>query len=157
MRLKHLLPILFLAAACSKKEPPAPPPPPPPPPVAAPAPAPVPPPVVFAVKSVTLGKAVGADKKVTEAAESFGVKDAIYASVETVGSADKAKLEAKWTFAGAKGPVSVNESSLDLTGLSGPTVNEFHITKKTSWPKGTYQVEILLDGASAMKKEFTVK
>lgn len=156
MRIKYLLPLLLISVAC-KKEPPAPPPPPPPPPVAAPAPAPVPPPVVFSVKSVTLGKALGADKKVTEASDAFGVKDAIYASVETVGSADKAKLEAKWTFTGAKGPVSVNESTLDLTGLRGPTVNEFHITKKTSWPKGAYQVEILLNGASAVKKDFTVK
>jgi len=156
MRVKYLLPFLLFSFAC-KKEPPPPPPPPPPPAAPAPAPAPVPPPVVFSVKSVTLGKALGADKKVTEAADAFGVKDTIYASVETVGSADKAKLEAKWTFTGTKGPVSVNENALELTGLSGPTVNEFHISKKTPWPKGAYQAEILLDGASAMKKEFTVK
>jgi len=139
------LPLLLLPLACGKKEVPPPPPP------------PAPAPVVFAVKAVTLGKAIGADKKIVEATDTFGVKDAIYASVETVGAADRAKLEAKWTFTGAKGPVSVNDNSMELVNLAGPAVNEFHITKKTPWPKGAYQVEILLNGASAMKKDFAVK
>jgi len=142
-----LLPFLLLPLACGKKEVP----PPAPPPPSAPAP------VVFAVKTVTLGKALAADRRIAEATDHFGTRDPIYASVETVGAADRAKLEARWTFTGAKGPVSVNDNSMELVNLAGPTVNEFHITKKTPWPKGAYQVEILLNGASAMKKDFAVK
>ncbi|HOD34180.1 MAG: hypothetical protein BWY56_00215 [Acidobacteria bacterium ADurb.Bin340] len=148
MRTLVLLPLLLAPLACGKKEAPQPPP---------PAPMPAPAPVVFAVSSVTLGKALGSDKKIVEATSTFGVKDTIYASVETVGTADKARLEAKWTFTGSKGPVSVNDNSMELVNLAGPSVNEFHITKKTDWPKGAYQVEILLNGASAMKKDFTVQ
>ena len=52
------------------------------------APAPVPPPVMagVAVGSITLGKAIDAGKKVSQAADSFATKDTIYASVDTTGS-----------------------------------------------------------------------
>jgi hypothetical protein len=136
---------MLLTFACGKKESP----PPPPSPALAP--------VVFSLKTVTLGKALGADKKIVQAMDTFGVQDTIYASVETEGTADKATVEAKWTFNGAKGPVEINRNAMNLVRLMGPSVNEFHISKMTDWPRGAYQVEIILDGASAMKKDFTVK
>ena len=66
---------------------------------AAPAPAPVPPPplVGVTVGTVSLGNAIGADKKVTQASEAFGKKDTIYASVDTTG-AGTATLKARWTY-----------------------------------------------------------
>src|SRR6478672_5483581 len=58
-----------------------------------------PPPVVaFKVDSMDLGKAVGTDQKITEAATTFAPKDTIYVSVATEGSSPAAKLKAKWTF-----------------------------------------------------------
>ena len=150
MRLKPLLPLplLIAALACGKKEAPAPP---PAPAAATPAPAPL------SVSSIKLANAIGADKKIGEGSDSFGVKDTIYVSIQTDGSAASAKLEAKWTFAGSKGPVPVHEDNMDLVNVTAPTTNEFHITKKTPWPAGAYQVEILLDGASAGKKDFTIR
>jgi len=150
MRVKTLLPLPLLVAAlaCGKKEAPAPP---PAPVAAAPAPAPI------SVSSIKLANAIGADKKIAEGSDSFGVKDTIYASIQTDGAAASAKLEAKWTFTGSKGPVPVHDDSMDLVNVAAPTTNEFHITKKTPWPKGNYQVEILLNGASAGAKAFTVK
>ena len=75
-------------------------------------------------------KALGSDKKIVEATTP-SASGHIYASVETVGTADKARLEAKWTFTGS-GPVSVNV--IHGTGEPrGPSVNEFHITKKTDY------------------------
>ena len=150
MRVKTLLPLPLLVAAlaCGKKEAPAPP---PAPAAAAPAPAPI------SVKTITLGSAIGADKKIAAGSDSFGVKDTIYASIETGGAAASAKLEAKWTFTGSKGPDPVHDDSMDLMNVTAATTNEFHISKKTPWPKGAYQVEILLNGASAGKKDFSVK
>ena len=148
MRVKTLLPLplLIAALACGKKEAPA-----PPPAAAAPAPAPI------SVSGIKLANAIGADKKIAAGADSFGVKDTIYASIETGGAAASAKLEAKWTFTGSKGPVPVHDDSMDLMNVTAATTNEFHISKKTPWPKGAYQVEILLNGASAGKKDFSVK
>ena len=144
-------------AACGKKEPPAPP---PPPPAAAPAPAPTtappPAPVGVSVSTVTLGKAVGADKKVNAATDTFAAKDTIYASVDTTGTGT-AKLAAKWTFTTKDGKtVPVKEDAATITP-TGPATSEFHISKPDGWPVGTYQVEISVDGKSAGTKSFTVK
>lgn len=150
--------LAFLAGlslvGCSKAAPPPAPPPPaaplPPPPPAPPAPAPA------AVGSVSLGKSVGPDKKISTPAETFGPKDAIYASVETTGVGKAVRLKAKWTFTDKKGksfPVNEEVQTLDL---DGPATHEFHITKKTPWPKGTYEVEVFLNDTSAAKKGFAI-
>lgn len=146
------IPLLALAIGC-KKEPP----PPPPTPVPVPTAVPTPAPVVFGVRGITLGKSVGADKRIAEATDTFGPKDKIFAVVETDGAAAAAKLEAKWTFAGAKGAVPVHSGSMDLVNLTGPAQHEFHIEKKTAWPKGAYAVEVFLNGASAGKKDFKIQ
>ncbi len=66
-------------------------------PTSTPAPVPSPPTAGVTVLTITLGNAIGADKKVTQAADSFGKKDTIYASVNTTG-AGTATLKAKWTY-----------------------------------------------------------
>jgi len=129
-----LLPVLLMGGqACKKEEPP------PPPPVTAPAttlPAPV------TVASVTLGNAIGADKKVSAPLETLGVKDTIYASVETTGTGH-AKLRALWTFVKGDKTAKVDETTIEFDS-AGPAVNEFHIAKPSGWPKGDYKAEIFL-------------
>jgi hypothetical protein len=143
-------------AACGKREQPAPPPPPPAPaPMPAPAPAPPPAPVGVNVSMVTLGKAVGAAKKVAAATDMFAKGDTIHASVDTTG-AGTAKLAAKWTFTKDGKTVVVKEDSATITP-TGPATTEFHISKPDGWPAGTYQVEISIDGKPAGTKSFTVK
>ena len=153
MKNRLALPALVLAAAvslaaCGKKEPP------PPPPTPVPAPTAVPTPVPFKVAAVDLGKSIGDDKKIKEAATTFGPKDTIFAVVSTEGVAAKATIKARWTF-GAKGTL-VNEEGRDIAP-TGPTVTEFHIAKPSGWPVGTYKLEVSADGAVAATKDFEVK
>ncbi len=153
MKNRFVLPALVLIAAvslgaCAKKEPP------PPPPTPIPAPTAVPTPVPFKVTSVDLGKSIGEDKKIKDAAALFGPKDTIYAGVSSEGASAKATLKARWTF-GAKNQL-VNEESRDIAP-TGPAVTEFHIAKPSGWPVGKYKLEVSADGAVAATKEFDVK
>ena len=132
--------------ACAKKEPP----PPPPTPVPTVAPTPVP----FRVTTVDLGKSIGDDKKIKEAATTFGPKDTMYASIASEGVAPKVTLKARWTY-GEKGQL-VNEETRDLAP-TGAAVTEFHIAKPSGWPAGKYKVEVSADGNLAMSKEFEVR
>ena len=135
---------LLSGVACKKNEPP-----PAPPPAAEPAPPPPPPPAPppVAVQTVTLGKTIGADKKVAAPAETFGVKDTIYASIETSG-VGHAKVRALWTFVKGEKTAKVDESLLEFEATA-PATNEFHISKPSGWPKGDYKVEIFLGDATA--------
>lgn len=148
------LALVAVGLAACKKEPP----PPPPPPPAAPKPAPAPPPapVAFAVSSATLGSAIGPDKKVTTTTESFGKKDTIYVSLETVG-AGKGTIKGKFTFTTKDGKtVPVKEEVLNVEA-TGPATHELHISKPDGWPVGDYQVEVLQDDKVVQTKKFSVK
>jgi Flp pilus assembly protein CpaB len=136
---------LALGAGCKKQQPP---------------PAAPPPPVnperaVVGVKvtDVQLGKALGADKRVTEPLTSFAPKDTVFASVVTEGSATAAELTARWTFQDGQ---LINETKRSIAP-GAKEVTEFSIQKPDGWPPGTYKVEILLDGKPADSKSFTVQ
>ena len=141
---------LILTTACGKKE--------------APAPAEAPPvtvappaPVVFAVASIDLGKTIDASQKIVAMTTTFGGRDTIYASVSTVGAGTNAIVGAKWTFVSTAGKeILVNETSQTISP-TGPVATEFHISKASAWPKGSYKVEITLNGTSAGVKDFTIQ
>ena len=135
---------VFLGA-CSKE--------PPPPPTPAPA-TPAPTPTPFKVTSVDLGTSIAEDKRIKDAATTFGSRDTIYAAISTEGVAAKATLKARWTF-GPKGTL-VNEETRDIAP-TGPAVTEFHITKPSGWPAGKYSLEVSVDGSPVATKEFDVQ
>jgi hypothetical protein len=142
---------VVVLVACGKKEPPVAP---APAPAPVPAPAPAPAQVGVTVSSVTLGRAVGADKKVTASTETFAKGDTIYASVDTSGSGS-ATLSARWTYSKDGKTVPVKEDTATISA-TGPATTEFHISKPDGWPVGTYQVEVATDGKTAVGRSFKV-
>ena len=106
------------------------------------------------VTDVSTGKGLTADKNLVTATSDFGVCDTIYVVVKTEGAATSAKLDAKWTYNGKQ---TVNESTQNIAPTGPEARNEFHIQKASAWPKGAYKVEVMLDGASAGSKDFTIK
>ena len=105
-----------------------------------------------AVSSVNLGRAVGADKRVTGETTRFGRNDTIYASVSTDGTGS-GTLTARWTY--QDGQV-VDESTQPISA-TGPSVTEFHVSKPSGWPAGNYRVEVSLNGSPAQAKDFSVQ
>ncbi len=148
MRRTTILTLVALTAACGSK--PAPPPP-PPVAVATPVPTPAPP----SVASVTLGNAIGSDKVVTAASETFATKDVIYASVATAG-VGHVKLRALWSFVKGDQTAKVNETTMEFDS-TGPATNEFHVENAKGWPKGDYRVDIFLGDAEAPATTKTFK
>jgi len=106
------------------------------------------------VTDVSLGKSIGADKKVQAATDVFAPKDTIFAVVSTNGTAPSAVIHAKWTF--QDGQVVKDDSR--TIAVTGPAVTEFSIQKPDGWPKGNYKVEISVDaGAPVTTKSFRVE
>jgi hypothetical protein len=105
------------------------------------------------VTDVSLGRAIGADKAVSDSTEKFRPSDTIYASVATDGTAPSATLRAKWTFEDGQ---TVEESSRTIAP-SGRERTEFHIAKPSGWPAGKYKVEVFLNDQSTSTKTFEVE
>ena len=103
------------------------------------------------VVDVTLGRAVGADKRITSPAATFGPADVVYASVVTEGDARRATVLARWTRDGA-----VLEETPQEIAPKGTTVSEFHVFNPSGWTPGEYRVEILLDGQVMADRSFRV-
>jgi hypothetical protein len=106
------------------------------------------------VSDIQVGKGVGTDKKVADQTTSFGVRDTMYVAVITNGAAKDAKLTTKWTYNGTQ---VVEETSQTISPTGGETATEFHVDKKSAWPKGKYKVEVILNGLSAGTKDLEVK
>jgi hypothetical protein len=138
--------------ACKRQEA-APPPPAAPPAVQAPAPTAAPAPAPFRVTGVTVGNAVGADKRVTTPSSVLAVTDTIYASVATDGTDEAVKLTARWLY---EGDTLVKEESIDIAS-AGPEVTAFQVSKPDGWPTGKYKVEIHKDGVPTATQEFEVR
>jgi len=134
---------LAIVSGCERSETP-------PPAPAQPAPAATPAP--FAVKGVSLGSSIGADKRVGSPMSTFAKGDTIYASVATEGASPSVTLAARWTYEGAQ---VVNESSQTIAP-AGPAATEFHIAKPDGWPPGKYRVEISANGVAVGSQEFSV-
>jgi hypothetical protein len=116
-------------------------------PTAVPAPA-------IQVTDVSLGKSIGADKKVQTPTDTFAPKDTIFASVSTDGTAPAAVIHAKWTYQEAQ----IVKDDSRTVALAGPAVTEFSIQKPDGWPKGNYKVEIMVEGGPpATTKTFRVE
>ena len=148
-----MIAVIALGIAGCKKEAP-----PPPPPAPVPAPkveAPAPAAAAVSIGTITLGKTIGADKKVTAAMDTFAKGDTIYAAVETAGSGN-ATIKAKWTFHKGEKTADVSEAT-ETIAATGPAVSAFHVSKPSGWPPGDYRVEIFLGDKSAGMKKFTVK
>jgi hypothetical protein len=143
--LAFLLPMA--GVACTKSEPSPTPPPETLPPTTQPA--------AVGVGPITLGNAIGADKRVTVPSEAFGVKDTIYASVESSWTG-QAKLRALWSFVKGEQTTKVDEATIELDAR-GPAVNEFHISKRSGWPKGDYRIEVFLNDAPSPAATKTFK
>ena len=106
------------------------------------------------VTDVSLGKSIGADKKVQTPTDRFAPRDTVFASVSTDGTAPAAVIHAKWTFQDGQ---TVKDDSRTVA-FTGPAVTEFSIQKPDGWPKGTYKVEISVDGGAApTSKTFRVE
>jgi pyruvate/2-oxoglutarate dehydrogenase complex dihydrolipoamide acyltransferase (E2) component len=109
------------------------------------------------VGAVTLGNAVGADKKVSKAKNAFAPSDkTIYASVATDGTTAGATLNAKWTYQDGETTTTVSDISQSIS-TEGPAVTTFKIQNPNEWPEGKYKVTISLNGQAVGNEAFDVK
>ena len=105
------------------------------------------------VTDVTLGRAIGGDKAITDRTDSFKPNDTIYASITTDGSASNTRLRARWTFEDGQ----VVDESIQTIAPNIRERTEFHIAKPDGLPAGMYKLQVFLNDQEAQTKDFEVK
>jgi hypothetical protein len=111
-------------------------------------------PVTSAVRvtDVDLGLGLGTDKRVMDKTDSFSPSETVYVSVRTEGASPSATLKARWTFQTGQ---LVQESSQTIAP-TGTAMTAFHVSNPAGWPKGSYKVEVFLNGTSVETESFKV-
>jgi hypothetical protein len=104
------------------------------------------------VSDIQLGRAVGLDKRISDPADAFSADETIYVSVATEGAAGHARLTARWMHGGRV----LAEASQGIESR-GAAVSEFNVWKPNGWPRGEYEVQILVDGVPAGARRFPVR
>lgn len=105
------------------------------------------------VETISIGRAVGEDRRVTDETTTFRPTDTIYLSFQLDGAGETAKLAAEWIH--EDGRVVAKNSR--TSKINGPTVFEFHASQPRGWPAGNYEAVITLDGREIHRRTFTVQ
>ncbi|HMG71646.1 MAG TPA: hypothetical protein VK544_11070 [Gemmatimonadaceae bacterium] len=108
------------------------------------------------VSDIQLGKAVGADRRITEPTTTFGIRDTIHVSVITEGAAKNAAIDVQLFYSRPReggNPVSVQT----IRSFTGTSATDVQLSQARPWSPGPFKVEVSLNGASAGTREFEVK
>ena len=107
----------------------------------------------LAVTDVRLGKAIDAERRVTNETDDFKPGDTIYASVLTSGAGSGATLLARWTFEDGQ----LVDSTSQSISPTADAATEFHISRPGGFPPGKYKLTVLLNGSEVRTKDFEVE
>lgn len=102
------------------------------------------------VTAVQLGRSLNTDHSVGAHTTRFAPEDTIYVAVLTDGPG-KATIVARWLYAGRL----VSEDPKDVS-YTREAATEFHIQNSAGFPKGDYEVEILVNGERWGARPFKV-
>lgn len=109
----------------------------------------------FAIQSLTLGDAIGADHRISQPGNRFSASDkTLYASVASTGSSSEVSLTATWRYLEGRGHL-IREVSQSIA-TDGPAVTTFELHNPDLWPEGHYRVDIALDGKPAASQHFEI-
>jgi hypothetical protein len=107
----------------------------------------------FRIAGLLLGTGVDGDNVVTTDRETFAPKDAIHATVLTVGKHPGLHLQATW--------VAPDGSTIARTDQpiapEGPSATTFHISNPDGWPVGGYELRLAINGHPLQGRKFEVK
>src|SRR5262249_13129498 len=102
---------------------------------------------------VDLGAAVTTEKTIAKPQKTFAATDTVYVIVRTEGTADFAGLTVHW-----KDPIeAVTLVAQQTLRPIGPAATEFHYASPRGLAKGTWTVEVLLEGTLVETRKFDVK
>jgi hypothetical protein len=103
------------------------------------------------IEEVHLGRAVGADMRITDEINDFILGDSVYVSVRLEGTANAASVTARWM---TEGDSLVHEETKTISS-AGEQWAWFSLGTE-SLPEGDYELKLLVNGDEDEEREFTI-
>ena len=103
------------------------------------------------IEEVHLGRAVGADMRITDEVDDFAIGDSVYVSVKLEGTANAASLTARWT---TESDSLIHEETKTVSS-SGEQWAWFSIAT-ANLPEGDYELKLMVNGDEDEEKEFSL-
>ena len=105
------------------------------------------------IADVKVGKAVDADKKITDETDDFLPHDTVFVSVHTTGAGNGAAIGTRFNFEDGKVVSDKNETISPTTDA----YTQFKLAKASGLKLGKYTLHVTLNGQEIQSKDFTVK
>lgn len=104
------------------------------------------------VAEVRLGRAVGADMRITEDVNDFTPGDSIYVSVRVEGTANATQMTARWL---TEGDSLIHEESKTISSAGEQWA--WFVLGTESLPEGDYELELYVNGEEEEDREFSIE
>lgn len=107
----------------------------------------------FRVVSVLMGNSLDADRVVLGDAREFKPKDAIHASVLSIGAHQGLKLSADWIAPDGSSFAKSEQAIVPASDLA----TTFKVQHPQGWPVGDYELRIAINGHTLRTEKFSVR
>jgi hypothetical protein len=102
------------------------------------------------VETIQLGRALNADQSVSQPTTTFKPNETIYVSALNA-SRGEGVVEVRWFYRG-----QLLREAEKRVSFQGAGATEFNLQSAGNFPPGDYSVEVLVDGQSVGRRNFTV-
>jgi hypothetical protein len=106
----------------------------------------------FKIVQVLMGNTVDGEKVVVHDTREFAAKDAIYASVLSIGAHQGLKLSADWRAPDG----SIIAKSVQALVPTTDLATTFQLRNSAAWPAGDYQLRLAINGHTIRNETFAV-
>jgi hypothetical protein len=141
--LMAIIPLMLIVAACGRKD-------------NATTGAPAATPAQVTVADLEVGRRINSAHQIEQASDTFSPADTLWASVKTENTPSGTRILARWVYTEGDAEQIISEET-HTTAQSGTGYTSFFAYNPSTWPPGSYEVRVGVDGEIKKTKEFHVE
>lgn len=108
------------------------------------------------IADVEVGRRINSAHQIEMVTDTFAPGDTLWASVKTENTPSGTRILARWVFTEGDAEQIISEET-HTTAQSGTGYTSFYAYNPSTWPPGTYELRVGLDGEVKKTKEFRVE
>jgi hypothetical protein len=108
------------------------------------------------IAEVEVGRRINSAHQIEQASDTFSPADTLWASVKTENTPAGTRILARWVFTEGDAEQIISEET-HTTAQTGTGYTSFYAYNPSTWPPGSYELRVGVDGEIKKTKEFRVE